>query len=238
MSQHFVILSHGRTGSTALCDALNEHPNICCAYELFAEVEQGSPRPEIVQYASGCGSDYLRRFYGAGHAPVVGYKMFTFHARTGLEALRAWDYLVENTGIKVIFLARRNLIDSFFSERVAAASSNWGPAVTSDATNESSQIWVNPVEAEAYMFRIYAEMAWARRAFEKHASMTLWYEDFVADFQGEVRRVHDFLEVVRAHVATEFRPSLGFRAEARIVNYGEVMNIVQTSIFSARQFRP
>jgi hypothetical protein len=235
MKKRFVIISHGRTGSTALCNALNEHPEVCCAYELFSHEVQGTPRAEIVQYTSGRGDDFLRRFYEADYAPVVGYKMFTFHGREDDQAVLAWDYLVDDPGIQVIFLSRRNLIDSFLSEKFAAASGNWGQGWVGGAEPKVDPVWVDLNEADLYMFRVYAEMAWARLAFAHHPGVMLWYEDLATDFQGQFERVQRFLGLETVQTSVVFRPNLGSRASQFIHNHEVLMQRFSNSIFSGPQ---
>ncbi|MFN7882383.1 MAG: hypothetical protein ACK5PF_05140 [bacterium] len=235
MKKRFVIISHGRTGSTALCNALNEHPEVCCAYELFAREAQGAPRADIIQFASGRGDDYLRLFFEADFAPVVGYKMFTFHGREDEHAVLAWDYLLEHPDIHVIFLSRRNLIDSFLSEKFAAASGNWGPGWVGEAEPKVDPVWVDLNEADLYMFRVYAEMAWARVAFAHHPGLTLWYEDLATNFQGEFERVLRFLGLESQKTSVVFQPNLGSRAAQFIENHEVLMQRFRNSIFSSRK---
>lgn len=235
MKKRFVIISHGRTGSTALCNALNEHPQVCCAYELFSREAQGEPRPEIVQFTGGRGDDFLRRFYEAEFAPVVGYKMFTFHGREDEQAVRAWDYLISDPDIHVIFLGRRSLLDSFLSEKLASATGVWGEGSVDSTAPQVGQVWVDMNEAESYMFRVYAEMAWARQRFAQHPGLTLWYEDLATNFQGQFERVLHFLGLESVETSVAFRPNLGSRAAQLIHNHEALMQRLATSIFATHQ---
>lgn len=234
MPKRFVIVSHGRTGSTALCCALNEHPDICCGFELFAETPQATPNPLITVYDGGPCDDFLRRFYACGLAPVIGYKMFTFHARMTEEGFRAWPYLIDESDISIILLGRRNLVDSFFSEKYAAKTGAWSPPneYNQVVVEPGTTVWVSADEAENYLYRIYAEMTWAREAFARHDVLKLWYEDMAADFDGQLERVWKHLGVDSFHVEMRFESLLGSDAKNIVENYDEVMRRLELSIFS------
>lgn len=229
MNTKFVIISHGRTGSTVLCHALNENPQVLCGYELFGSAPQASPGAQVDLYESGDGYSYLNDFYNRFPEKTVGFKMFTFHGRRTTEERGSWRFFIENPSIKCVFLGRRNLINSYFSEKLAASTGNWAERRAESLSDE--KIWVDPLEARNYAYAIFAEMCWAKTFFCKHDSFSLDYEDLQEDFVGSVNRVEDFLGVNRHSTSLAFEASLGFRAEQIVGNYDEVIECLDGTIF-------
>ena len=117
----FIILSHGRTGSTALCRALSMHPNVIAHEEVF----HGEPRRRAVVNGrvfdtGGNAGTFCREHVFATTGPMgkrtVGFKIFFFHSRGNEQEYSLWPYLTGSRDISVILLLRKNIFDVYVSE--------------------------------------------------------------------------------------------------------------------------
>lgn len=231
MKARFVILSHGRTGSTALCDGLNNNPNICCAYELFGPANQKLPAFGVNSYESGDAASYLDNFYQQCLKPCIGFKIFTFHARNTDDQLKAWHYLVANEDIKCIFLSREDILASFVSEQRAKQSGKWHPSPTGDNGLLEGKIWVDPREAERYLYRVYAEMKWLEKQFGAHQILHLDYEDLNRDFESALADASFFLGVDYVSSSVRFKPLMGSSYHEIVENIGELREHIKKTVF-------
>jgi len=228
----FVILSHGRTGSTALCDGLNKNPAICCAYELFGPNNQKKPYEDIDNYQNGSGWDYVDHFFKSRQVGAIGFKMFTFHARNNHDQLTAWDYLIQHHDIDCIVLSRRDLLMSYISEERAKQSGKWHPSPQGDNKGLEKKIYIDPVEAERYLYRISAELDWARNKFHNHRMIDIYYEDMLSDFELVVKDVSEFIGVEYENSGVTFDSLLGMDMSAVVGDYDDLANYLSHTIFN------
>lgn len=235
----FILLGHGRSGSTLIVRSLEEHPNLRMFGELFHDSERererafhalnetfGAERTESQFYREGGdGAEYLREgvFYERPWKDIsaVGFKMFYVHARGDAGARRAWDYLIENEDISVIHLSRTNLLESWVSLRVASITKEWVWYAGSAAKRtQVPPLTLDPSECEAYCNQILAQRQWAAEAFRNHPTLEIEYEaDIVQRYQATMDRVHDFLEVPRRPARQVLEKQAKRKPHEQISNY-------------------
>ena len=233
----FIILSHGRTGSTALCNGLSMHPRIHAYHETFhGEFPMRCGVNGKVFENGTDGGAFCREVIHAEHnefgKPVVGFKLFFFHAREGEAEYKVWRHLMADTSVRVIFLLRRNLFDSFVSEQRSKQSGVWSldPGQKPPETH-TQPIFIDPIECQIFMERTAAEIAWARRAFARHTQITMDHADLQRDFQGSLDALCQFLGEEPAPVPLTFEKLNTAPHPSGVMNYDDLLRYFQCSIF-------
>ena len=233
----FIILSHGRTGSTALCNGLSMHPRIHAYHEAFhGEYERRCIVNGKVFENGADGGAFCREVIHAEPnefgKPVVGFKIFFFHAREGAAEYNAWRHLIADTSVRVIFLLRRNLFDSFVSEQRSKMSGVWilEEGQTAPETH-TRPMFIDPIECQIHMERTAAEIAWARRAFARHTQMDVDHADLQRDFQGSLDAIFRFLGEEPAPVPLIFEKLNTAPHATGVMNHEDLLRYFQFSIF-------
>ncbi len=127
----FVILSAPRSGSTHLVNLLCRHPEVACHGEVFgkkrvlfwgAGAERNKPlAEELFALRDADAEGFLERIFGLNMGRThVGFKIFEEHGRQII------DRLIDDVGIKKIFLYRGNILAAYSSSVVAKATGVWG----------------------------------------------------------------------------------------------------------------
>lgn len=160
----------------------------------------------------------------------MGFKIFTFHARDSVNQRMAWRYLIENKDIKCIFLERKDLLAAYISEQRATKTSEWHPADGAPLQSAPS-LFIDPEAAERHLYRIYAEMQWAKEQFSSHQSISVSYEEMRSDVERVIRKVSQFLGVGYADSGLRFQSLLGEDYISAIENYDALMRWYEGSIF-------
>lgn len=233
----FIILSHGRTGSTALCNGLSMHPRIHAYHETFhGEFPMRCAVNGKVFENGTDGGAFCREIIHAEQnefgKPVIGFKLFFFHAREGEAEYNVWRHLMADTSVRVIFLLRRNLFDSFVSEQRSKQSGVWSldPGQKPPETH-TQPIFIDPIECQIFMERTAAEIAWARRAFARHTQITMDHADLQRDFQGSLDALCQFLGEEPAPVPLTFEKLNTAPHPSGVMNYDDLLRYFQCSIF-------
>lgn len=194
----FVLVAVSRSGSTALIDALGTHPALRpVVWEPFNPTHV----PDAV--ASYCAAlfggppdarqtDYTRAF-GWLFQTCAGFKIMDYQCPAGNPT---WSALSGWPGVRLVVVARRNLIDRYASQVLAATLGVWH----SDAAIRRFPVLPLPI---ADVVRDVA----ARAAWLEHATRTLpdapvvYHEDLIADFDGAVATVQRWLGVRERRLA-------------------------------------
>jgi LPS sulfotransferase NodH len=194
--ERFIILGQERTGSNLLLLLLSSHPNARTFGEVFNPSEDvrrrsiGPARPPDLaenpaEYLANC----IYRAYPE-HIRAVGFKLFYSHARNK-EWKAAWAYL-RRTGVRVIHITRRNLLDRYLSLQLALSSEEW---IALDG-NESTYYEPIPLNAKACLRDFQRSVSLQQRMdqfFVHNPKLTVIYEDLCNDMTGECQRVQAFL---------------------------------------------
>lgn len=249
--KRFIILGHGRSGSTLLARSLTQHPNVRMFGELFHDEEPererafrafnesvGPRRREPRFYRDGeDGAAYLRetvfRRRPWRELLAVGFKMFYLHARADPRVKTAWDYLVENTDVRVIHLGRSNLLECWLSLQMAHITGEWerrkgapGPRTLVPPLD------LDPAKCEAFFNQTLAHRRWAAERFRRHPTLELEYEaDVVGRFEQTVRRMQDFLEAPRGPAEKLLEKQARRKPREQIVNYDEFKDYFRHTLY-------
>lgn len=228
----FVVLGHGRTGSTLVVQTLRDHPNVRMYGEIFHDDPAERPtslridEPPYVDQADG--GRYLAEviFRTRWWKPLraVGFKLFYDHARDSPGALRAWDHLVGDRSIRIVHVARRNLLEAWLSYQVALRTGVWVRASGEPrARPRVAPIHIQPEECREFFEFVGERRRWARAAFAGHEVLELEYErDLATGFARTLGRLADFLGVRRVHIPPPIERQRQGSSRAQIANYEEL----------------
>jgi LPS sulfotransferase NodH len=249
----FIVLGHGRSGSTLLVRSLTEHPNVRMFGELFHDTPEererafhalnkkfGPGRHETSFYREGeDGGAFLRDsvFYKRPWSEImaVGFKMFYLHARGNGNVAKAWDYLAENKDIHVVHLRRANLLECWLSLKIASITKEWawqkgapGPRTV------LPPLELDPIECENYCNQTLMHRQWASERFKDHPTIEIEYEtDLVSRFQETMYELHDFLGIPRGP-AEQILEKMGKRKpREQIVNYDEFKEHFRNTLYES-----
>jgi LPS sulfotransferase NodH len=249
----FILLGHGRSGSTLLVKSLGRHSNVRMLGELFneeaAERERAfhalnrifpSDQPETRYYRDGDdGEEFLRNgvFYERGWENIhaVGYKMFYVHARRNRQEKKAWDYLVNNRDVHVVHLLRRNLFESFISLQIARKTKEWKRWKTDTKPfTEIEPFALTPKECADYFNQKTAFRIWGRRTFKDHPFLEIEYErDVCANFDNALHSIHDFLGVAREPAQQLLEKQARRHPSQQVTNYEELKEYFRYTLYES-----
>lgn len=238
----FIILGHGRNGSTLIVKSLDEHPNVRVAGELFHSDETERCRafhalnrtypPDKLErhyYRDGQdGAQFLKEsvFYERPWKEIsaVGFKLFYIHARKDLNIQKAWRYLLENKEIRVIHLLRADMLASYLSLRVAFITKEWKLwKGTTRPRQEPPRLRLEPAECAAHFNQILAWRQWANENFREHPFLEIEYErDVCARFEAVMNEIHDFLDLPRVPARQLLEKQAQRPPREAIINYDEL----------------
>jgi LPS sulfotransferase NodH len=231
--EKFVILSHGRTGSTTLCHGMSRHPDV----QAYGEVFHKKPVVNGKEFGDGDdGAEFCREVIWKSpnefEKRVIGFKIFFFHARGSERQYNAWRYLIGDPSIKVLSLLRRNIFDSYVSRQRSKRSGVW--RVQRDGTipeEHQSPILIDAQRCHRYMASTVAQIEWGKRAFAAHPSIEIFFEDLERDFQATLNRIFGFLGVEAKPIPVTFKKLNTAPHAEGIENYDKLQKYFEFSVF-------
>jgi len=244
----FVILCHGRSGSTSFRQLLSQHPNVQAYGEVFRPAGRRQPAPQVNggRYVRGC--DPVALLNDAVYAApnefgkgCVGFKLFFHHARGDDVSYRLWPHLQARRDIKIVFLFRRNLFDSYVSLKRADRSGQFGLAENAGEGEGGSEgataahraaFAVDLADCLHYMNGISVAKARLQETFAGHETAVVYHEDLFAAPQAALDRVFAFLGQPPAALKLKDRKLNRVPHREGIRNYAEVAAFFKRSYFA------
>lgn len=225
----FIILGRGRSGSNWLRTLLNSHPNVVAFGELFNNssyrrrnigwaVPGYRPTTAQLNLREQNPIEFIRKEIFAP-MPVsvraVGFKLFYYHARTDDRKI-VWDYL-KSLEPRVLQLKRRNLLAVYLSRVIADETRQWSGAVQ-DSTGKGYELDYDEC------VRFFEQITRHEKEFSDFfpGTLTVCYEDMLADFESEMRRVLDYLGVRHASLASPLQRQRKRTLRETITNFEEL----------------
>jgi LPS sulfotransferase NodH len=221
----FIIVADLRTGSTLLQSSLNEHPQIRCLGELFhPEALPDNTPPGIDRFALS-GRELIDAAFSGRDVAAAGFRAMVFlPLPSHPQWSDAWDVLRQTPKLRVIYLARRDLLAQYASVRVADHLKVWHPSPGDPALRPENRpkLTIAPDELRRWIREREALFALRRAQLEGLPSLELDYETLTGSWTSSVQRTLDFLGVPAVPLA----PSRG-KQETRdlaefIENYQEL----------------
>lgn len=231
MFRRFVIIGHGRSGSTVLVLALREHPDLMVHSEIFNE-EPASRAQSMIDCTRPYGehedgADYLQSVvFRKPTDPTVrgiGFKIFYEHGQECPATSTAWDYLRSERDIHVVHLVRRNLLEAWISFEVAERSGWWTLSAADARPSSVPPFSINPNRIERFFRRINRSRALTQRVFSDHPFLEVEYERGICtDFQGTADRVFHFLDVSSVPVQPRLEKQAFLPPHRQVLNLEEL----------------
>ena len=228
---NFIVLSHGRTGSTYVVSELNTHPEIRMYYELFHDSPDHREAVNGEKWESGSNAwDFIQRnvFNSLPEGrSTVGFKLFYFHLPLQDPV---WKELQADQSINLILLHRENIFAGFVSEERARVTNVWHPTETDKSYDHEVKITLDMVKARRYFERNLERQRFGKNLVADRDHLFMTYEDLVMDATSTMARMVKYLGVD----VKDWRPSpflTGSADRTRTV----IMNIDEVSGFLAEK---
>lgn len=228
----FIILGKGRSGSTLLSGLLNSHSQVIAYGELFRKpdaigwdlppYDKYLQKPSLISLVNQDPVAFVSRKVFNKYSKTiasVGFKLFYYHAHDDSRQ-KIWPFLQEQTDIKILHIKRKNTLQELLSLRRAFKTNQW--ANTTGDTEK--QLSISLDYEDCLQEFTYAQKSKDRfdAFFQDHPKIDVIYEDLANDYESEMRRIQDFLEVNYEPVTpSTFKQSNQTLMEA-ITNYTEL----------------
>ncbi len=242
----FLILTNARSGSNMLVSALKHHPNAVCYSELinreilwgYSELDAWGIRPDmasllvdpsLIWLRNNVPGDFLdvvynHRYKADTHA--VGFKLFFSQGENIDNPAELWSALAADRSIKILWLRRRDFISQYYSFKKAEQTGEW--IYNSNNFVDTKQKLVMRIHIPSFMHHMGAMQALEQeylRFFTRHERLDLVYEDITENFDREVTKILDFLQLpqIKLYPAT-FRQNVHAIRDL-VENYDEVEKV-------------
>ena len=225
----FIILSRSRTGSNYLRGLLNSHKGIIVYSEFFksnASIEWGFPgyndngsRLALFQNDPVAFLDKWVFQKYPRHTEAVGFKLFYYHARDGKWSV-VWPHLQNDTGIKIIHLKRKNILETHLSRQRAMLTDKWANITGEKEAQPAVQIIYEECLQDFVQTRTWEQDN--EEYFSQHPMMNVYYEDLAGDYQVKMKEIQEFLGVTPVPVAPQTFKQATLPLSRSITNYWEL----------------
>ncbi|ACK72622.1 sulfotransferase, putative [Gloeothece citriformis PCC 7424] len=201
----FIILGKGRSGSNFLRGLLNYHPNIIVFGELFRDrdsigwefpfYDQYLQSSNLISFMNKDPINFLeKKVFRRYHPQVlaVGFKLFYYHAQNDSRHL-IWSYLKEQKTLKIIHLQRDNTLRELLSLRKAFKTNKW----TNTDGMEEQEFSIKLEYEDCLQEFTHSQEIKAKynKFFQDHQVINMIYENLSNDYETELKKLQDFLEV-------------------------------------------
>lgn len=238
----FVILSTGRSGSTLLCKALSDHPGVHAYGEVFHLVAEKRSLVNGTRYRDDADpirylQDVVWKDPNETGKPVIGFKLFHFHARLTTRQVRLWDYLRANPQILKVLLIRENVFDVYVSTQRARSSDIWHIAASqASAAAElrrcyNTPLTINPKDCISFLNSCYAGVSWLKSSFQGDNTIIVTYKEMKDDLQSAVNRIFAHLGTNPHEIKQVFDELCTVPHSEGIRNWSRVRNRLARTIY-------
>ncbi len=179
-------------------------------------------RQMLLEYRRAHPLDFLETLYNWNYdagVRAVGVKLLYIHARSGAEAV-LWEWLAQQTQVRVIHVVRDNLLRQVVSLEQAFATGQW--MTTADRKIEPPRIELPVAHCEKMFGAIGRNRAAIRQFFHAHQVLEVRYEAMLAEGDTVHRQLLDFLAVAPRPLSTELAKINSRPLADSITNYREL----------------
>jgi len=219
--------------SPALLTEVLEDPIAYVRKRIDRELPAGKSAVGFKLFYDHLNADYFQKVVARGEtAGVIGDRIDrlnelidTKYSRDGLYERfgKTWDHLINDTGIRIIHLKRRNKLQSLVSLKTAYQNNEW--MNYTGKTGDRPTIEVGYEECCRYFTRMEEYEDKHSRLFAAHDMLDLYYEDLVADKDAELGRVLDFLQLPSIPLFTRLHKQNAYPLNDVIVDYPVLKNM-------------
>lgn len=199
----FVILGGSRTGSNFLISTLKSHSQINTFGEIFSCYDaikgwdntgyhQSRTNLSLIQNSPVrfLENRIFKRY--PKHISAVGFKIFYYHAQ-GEKWKNVWTYLKDQEELRIIHLKRKNKLKTYLSLMMATKTGRW--KATESPKEENVSISLDYEDCLQVIKRIQEWEEKYDTFFSNNWKIDVFYEDLCRDFNGETKRIQEFLGV-------------------------------------------
>lgn len=225
----FVIIAAGRSGTSLLRERLDSHPQIACHPELFNQdrtrMQRWHGEAQMQAIAARRDADsagFVRRAIWrpySGGTQAVGFKILYHHWQVNRDALEGAGLLED---VRFIHLQRRDAFARYRSELRAWRSGRYHRRGAARGHAPDTPVEIDCEAMLRRMAEIEAQAEDLSHWLGGRSSLSLQYEDMVADPAGTDRKLCEFLGVERRSLASSLAPTGGAPLERQVANLGEV----------------
>ncbi len=196
----FAIITEGRSGSSLLCDLLDQHPYIRCQSEILTDAVK-----DPLAFAQGSAA-YFKE------AKAYGFKFKPSQVRNGNESLAALEHFLlalSEHRWEIYGLVRDNSLLCAISSLTAWKRGNLYHNTSDSNPLLGPKISLEPERVERKTREVVSENQTIRALCKKFARRTFVYEQNLATTQQQLKTyslVFNDLELTPSSVTSEFRP--------------------------------
>lgn len=140
---------------------------------------------------------------------------------------KTWEYMIGETGIKIIHLKRKNKLRSLLSLKTAYQNNEW--MNYTGKPGEKVLIEVTYEECCRYFSRLEEYENTYSGLFAAHETLELSYEELVDGKERSLDRAIDFLQLPRAALFTRLHKQNGYEPEEVIAGYAGLKDRFDTT---------
>ncbi len=143
----------------------------------------------------------------------------------------AWNYLRNDTGLKVIHLRRKNKLETLVSLKTAFLTDEW--MHVHNKQRPKTVLQLNFEECFQYFNKLEAYESDYSARFTEHDALEVVYEDLVEKTNEEMSRIFDFLGLPRQQVRTILKKQIVASLPEVIGNYADLKKSFESSKWQA-----
>ncbi len=198
----YVIFGHQRSGSSMIIGTLRKHPQIIGFGELFTANSVGFNIKDYDNHSIKAHAlrnkypvEFLDRYVFSSYRDdirAVGFKLLVEHMDN--DRFRCiWQWLDQHRELKIIYLARQNLLATYTSLLIAIKDGKFG--IKDKSERSTTTININPKEclAEFQKKKYYNEEI--KKCIKHHEVMEIIYEDLATEPYGYLKKFQKFIGV-------------------------------------------
>jgi len=218
----FVIISTSRTGSTLLMALLNKHDNILCEGELFKQLEGHS-----------C-SHIWNALFSKKPKKIkhVGFKLFYFHPFC--DDKQVWDFIKNDTNVKIIHLVRQNLLRILISQKIGLKTKLWTDNMLkpNNIGLDDKKTHLEYDECVEFFETTTNYENKTRHMFKDHNFIEVKYEHLSSNRVATLKDVFEFLNVPIQNVDVNNKKQNNEQLDELINNFDELKERFKNSVWA------
>jgi LPS sulfotransferase NodH len=225
----FVLLTHGRTGSSHMVSLLGSHPAVLSFDEVFHPHHvrfdyPGFPRedlPQLIRFRNEQLPEFLDQLVWPAYPRAIqaaGFKLLYTHLLLSKPLLH---HLLAQTDICFIHLKRRNLFRCLVSLKYASLTSEWSlPGPSRAAASVQFALSVSECTNFFYLTRKFER--YGDEVIHQQAALEVYYEDLLAGPERTLSAVLDFVEADPVPLVSKYRRQNVYPLAATVTNYEDL----------------
>jgi LPS sulfotransferase NodH len=228
----FIVLTYPRTGSTLLCNLLDNHPMIRCYGEILHDKENTrekelgdrDDKTKLKELHNQDIKAYMASLHYHPTRTIIGYKIMYDHLTP-----KVTEYL-KDTNIKIIHLTR-NLLETYVSRQRSIKYKIWHLPIGAKELPDDKLI-IDPKDCETYFNHITSNIEKHHQLLESRDIFKLDYEQLNNKLDQTTQSLYKFLNVPYHKPLAKTKKSENKTMEYRIINYESLWAYFQNTKYN------